>query len=278
VLGLIAGRGRLPLDIARAARRRGLRVAAVAFHGETDPALGEDADRITWVHLGELGALLSALHAAGARDAVMAGKILKTSLYGDLSQLRPDARAIALFAGLRDRSDDAILGAIADLLAGEGIVLRPQAELVPDLLAQEGVLGGVAPGASQQADAAFGWRIAKALGEVDVGQTVVVRERAVMALEAIEGTDAAIRRGADLGGPGVTVVKVAKPRQDPRFDLPAVGPDTIEVLAEVKAAALAVEAGRTLVVDRERMIALADAHGIALLGVGPGARHGKSAA
>ena len=269
MLGLIAGRGRLPLELARAARRRGLGVAAVAFHGETDPELAANVDRITWLHLGELAALLDALLAAGAEVVVMAGKILKTSLYGDLASLKPDARAIALFAGLRDRSDDAILGAIADILAGEGLLLRPQAELVPELLAQAGVLGGIAPGEAQRRDAAFGWRIAKALGQVDVGQTVVVRDRAVMALEAIEGTDAAIRRGALLGGPGVTVVKVAKPGQDPRFDLPAIGPDTLEVLVEAKAASLAVEAGRTLVVDRARVVELADAHGIALFGIGP---------
>lgn len=268
MLGLIAGRGRLPLAIAIAARRRGLGVAAVAFHGDTDPGLSAHVDRITWVHLGELGALLRALHDAQARDVVMAGKILKTSLYGDLASLRPDARAIALFAGLEDRSDDAILGAIADTLASEGLVLRPQSELVPELLAGSGAIGSVAASDTQRRDAAFGWRIAKALGAVDVGQTVVVRDRAVMALEAIEGTDAAILRGASLGGPGVTVVKVAKPRQDPRFDLPAIGPDTVEVLIEAKAGALAVEAGRTLVVDREQMVALADAHGIALFGIG----------
>ncbi len=275
MLGLIAGRGRLPLTIAIAARRRGLGVAAVAFHGDTDPGLAAHVDRITWIHLGELGALLGALRGAGARDVVMAGKILKTSLYGDLASLRPDSRAIALFAGLRDRSDDAILGAIADVLASEGLVLRPQAELVPELLAGSGRIGGVVASEAQRRDAAFGWRIAKALGEVDVGQTVVVRDRAVMALEAIEGTDAAILRGASLGGPGVTVVKVAKPRQDARFDLPAIGPDTVGVLVKAKAAALAVEAGRTLVVDREPMIELADSHGIALFGIGAedGAQH-----
>ncbi len=269
MLGLLAGRGRLPVDVARAARRRGLRVAAVAFVDETDPALEREVDAIAWLHLGELERLLGFLVERGARDAVMAGKILKTSLYGDLARLRPDGRAIALLASLRDRSDDGILGAIAGELASHGVVLRPQAALVPELFADRGVLGRVAPSEAQRRDAAFGFRIAKALGAVDVGQTVVVRERAVMALEAIEGTDAAIRRGAALGGPGVTVVKVAKPRQDPRFDLPAVGPDTLRVLAETKAAALAVEAGATLVVDREELVATADAHGIAVIGLGP---------
>ena len=152
MLGLIAGRGRLPFDIAQAARRRGLGVAAVAFHGDTDPALAEAVDRITWLHLGELEALLSALHEAGARDVVMAGKILKTNLYGDVARLKPDARAIALIAGLRDRSDDGILGAIADTLAEEGLVLRPQAELVPELLAGAGRsrAGGAGCGAARR--------------------------------------------------------------------------------------------------------------------------------
>lgn len=269
MLGLIAGRGRLPLDIARAARRRGLEVAAVAFHGDTEPELAESVTRVRWLHLGEIGALLSWLREAGVTEAILAGKILKTNLYGDLASLRPDARAISLLAALEDRSDDGILGAFAGALAAEGIVLRPQAELVPELLAARGVLGGVSPTDAQRRDAAFGFRIAKALGAVDVGQTVVVRERAVMALEAIEGTDAAIRRGAVLGGRGITVVKVAKPRQDPRFDMPAVGPDTIAVLAEVQAGALAVEAGRTLLVDRERMVRMADEAGIAILGLDP---------
>lgn len=269
MLGLIAGRGRLPLDVARAARRRGMSVAAVAFPGDTDPALAETVERIVWLRLGEIGRLLEFLREAGVKDAVLAGKILKTNLYGDLAALRPDARALALLAGLRDRSDDGILGAVADALAAEGILLRPQAELVPELLASRGVLGRTAPTASQLADAAFGFGIAKALGSVDVGQTVVVRERAVMALEAIEGTDAAIRRGASLGGHGVTVVKVAKPRQDPRFDVPAIGPDTVDVLIDVRAGVLAVEAARTLIVDRESVVERADRAGIALVGLGP---------
>lgn len=131
MLGLIAGRGRLPLDVARAARRRGVSVAAVAFPGDTDPALAETVERIVWLRLGEIGRLLEFLREAGVKDAVLAGKILKTNLYGDLAALRPDARALALLAGLRDRSDDGILGAVADALAAEGILLRPQAELCP---------------------------------------------------------------------------------------------------------------------------------------------------
>jgi DUF1009 family protein len=267
VLGLIAGRGRFPIDLARAARRRGRRVVAVAFHGDTAPSLADEVDELHWLHLGELEALIARFRAAGVRQAVMAGKVLKTSLFGDLARLKPDARAIALIAGLRTRSDDSILGAIADELAQEGITLLPQAALVPELLAREGRLGAVEPTSGQRGDIAFGWPIAKALGALDVGQTVVVRERAVLALEAIEGTDAAVARGAALGGPGASVIKVAKPRQDPRFDMPAVGLATLAVLAEGKVAALAVEADRTLLLDRAELLREADRHGIAVLGI-----------
>jgi DUF1009 family protein len=266
-LGLIAGRGRLPGELARAARRRGRRVLAVAFEGETDPGLAADVDRLVRLHLGELGALLDVLREAGASEAVLAGKIAKTHMYGDLRALRADARALALLSRLGDRRDDAILGALADTLEAEGIRLLPQAELVPELLAPEGPLGRVLPGAEQRRDVAFGWQIAKAMGGLDIGQTVVVRDRAVLAVEAIEGTDAAIRRGGQLGRAGACVVKVAKPKQDPRFDLPAVGSDTLDALLEARATVLAVEAGATLVLDREALVARADAAGVALLGV-----------
>jgi DUF1009 family protein len=267
-LGLIAGSGRLPLDVARAARARGLAVSAVAFHGgDVEPALEREVDALHWLHLGELERLIATFRGDGVSDVVMIGKVLKTRILGDLSVLRPDARALGLLGRLRERNDDTILGAIADELAADGLRLRPQTELVPELVAPEGVLGGVEPTPAQRAEIAFGFPVAKALGAIDVGQTVVVRERAVLALEAIEGTDAAIRRGAALGGPGVCVVKVAKPRQDPRFDVPAVGPDTLAVLVEVKAAVLAVEAGHTFVVDGAELVRQADRAGIALVGV-----------
>lgn len=266
-LGLIAGRGRLPGEVARAARRRGRRVVAVVFAGETDAALAAEVDQLVRIHLGELEALIAALRQAGARQAVMAGKIAKTHMYGDFGALRADARALALLGRLGDRRDDAILGALADTLEAEGIRLLPQAELVPELLAPEGPLGSVVPGPEQRRDVAFGWQIAKAMGGLDIGQTVVVRDRAVLAVEAIEGTDAAIRRGGELGRAGACVVKVAKPKQDPRFDLPAIGTDTLDALLEARATVLAVEAGRTLVLDREALTARADAAGVAVLGV-----------
>jgi DUF1009 family protein len=267
-LGLIAAAGRLPRDIARAARRAGLRVAAVALHGITDPALEESVDDLQWIHVGALAALVEAFRALGVRDAVMAGKVSKTVLIDEGLKQRPDALAREAFGRLTDLRDDSILGAIADVLDANGVRLRPQAALVPELLAGEGCLGAVAPSPEGWADIAFGWPIAKTIGGLDIGQTVVVKNRAVMALEAIEGTDAAIRRGCELSGGGACVVKVAKPKQDPRFDMPTVGLDTLAALEAGNAALLAVEARATIVLDREELIAAADARGIALVGVG----------
>lgn len=269
VFGLIAARGRFPLDLARAARRGGRRVVAAAIRGLTDAGLEDEVERLFWIHLGELESLIEGLTGAGVRDAVMAGKVPKTALYtGDAP--RPDALMRGVLESLPDLRDDSILSGIAGALAERGIRLRPQAELVPELLAGEGRLGTVPASPAQWEDVRFGWPVAKALGDLDIGQTVVVKGRAVMALEAIEGTDAAIRRGCALSGPGAVVVKVSKPAQDPRFDVPAVGPGSLAVLAEGKAGVLAVEAGRTFVLERDAVVREADRRGIALLGVPPG--------
>jgi DUF1009 family protein len=266
-VGLIAGLGSFPIEVARAAREAGRPVVAVAIRELSEPALEEEVETCTWLHLGEFEAMLRAFHAAGVRDLVMAGKVPKTFLYEKAHALRPDARALALLKELADRRDDSILGAVADLLEGEGFRLLAQAELAPQLLAEEGPIGRLEPRPEQWADIRFAWPIARALGRLDVGQSVVVRRRAVMALEAIEGTDEAIRRGGALGGPGACVVKLAKPAQDPRFDMPTIGVRTLEVLAEIKAAALAIEARRTVVIARTEVAAAADAAGIAVVGV-----------
>jgi DUF1009 family protein len=264
-LGLIAGQGELPLCMAASARRQGRRVKAIAFPGLTDPRLDAAAD-VTWLQPGEVGAALESLRTAGVREAVLAGKVPKAGLVQGAPELRPDAEALRLLARLRDRRDDSILSALADFLGERGIELLPQAALVPELLAEVGVLGAVAPSEAQRADVAFGLPLARAVAGLDVGQTVVVKGRAVLAVEAIEGTDATIRRAGGIAA-GACVVKVAKPRQDPRFDVPAVGPDTLAAMLEAKAAVLAVEAGRTLVLDREALVEAADASSIALLGV-----------
>jgi DUF1009 family protein len=210
--------------------------------------------------------MLEALRASGVREAVLAGRMPKALLYQDEARLRLDERAVEVLQGLADRSDDSILGALADLLLGEGIRLIAQAELVPELLPGPGVLGAVAPSDDQRADVAFGWPIARAIAGLDVGQTVVVKDCAVLAVEAVEGTDAAIRRAGEVASGGC-VVKVAKPRQDPRFDVPTVGLGTLEVLSESGASLLAFEAERTLVLDRADLTARADAAGIVVWAV-----------
>jgi DUF1009 family protein len=265
-VGLIAGAGRFPIEIARAARLSGLRVVTVAIRDLADPELEAEAD-CHWLHLGELDALLRLFRDSGVRRCVMAGKVPKTFLYQRGAALRPDERALRLLRDLADRSDDSILLALADVLESEGFVLERQANFTPELLAPEGPLGRLSPEPLHWQEIRFGWPIARALGRLDVGQSVVVRQRAVMALEAIEGTDEAIRRGGALGGPGVCVVKVAKPSQDLRFDMPTIGVTTIETLAEVKAAVLAVEAGATFVLGQREVVAAADAAGIAVVGV-----------
>jgi DUF1009 family protein len=266
-VGLVAGSGRLPFALADGARRRGQRVAAVALEGFADPALADAVDACTSLRVGELERLFSFLRAAGVRQVAMAGKVPKRLLFEAPGRAAPDARATALLGALDDRRDDSILRAFAGALEAEGFELLAQSALAPELLAPEGPLGRVEPTPAQRADVSFGWSIAKALGALDVGQTVVVEGLAVLALEAIEGTDAAIARGCALGRGGACAVKVAKPQQDPRFDVPAVGVDTIRALAAGGGAVLAVEAGRTLLLQREEMLVEADAAGIAVLGV-----------
>jgi len=270
-LGLIAGDGRFPAEIARAARARGARVLAVAFRGLSDPALVQEVDELHWLYLGEVEKLLCVFGEAGVRDLVMAGKVSKDHLYRERAELRPDRRALEILEALPDRRDDAILGALARALEAEGLVLHSQAELAPGLVAGVGVLGACSPSAAQLGDMAFGWPVAKAIGALDIGQTVVVEQGSVLAVEAMEGTDAAIRRGGRLGVGGACVVKVARPGQDLRFDLPAIGLGTLEAMVEAKASALAFEAGCSVILDRDELIARADVQQIALVGfAGPG--------
>jgi hypothetical protein len=265
-LGLIAGTGTFPLDIARSARRRGRNVVAVAFHRHTDPRIEAAVSAVTWLYPGEVGAAVEALRSAGVRDAVMAGKVPKAALYEASDGPRLDAEAAGIVGRLSARGDVSLLTAVADHLVSRGIRLLDQAELVPELLAGEGPLGRTRLTAAQEADVAFGWPIAKVVAGLDIGQTVIVKDGTVLAVEAIEGTDAAIRRAGGVA-PGACVVKVAGPRQDPRFDLPAIGPETARVLIAAGAAALAFEAGRTVVLDRDALVEAADVHGIALVGI-----------
>jgi DUF1009 family protein len=274
VLGLIAGRGRFPLDVARAARDGGRSVAAIAFHGQTDPGIDAAATQVTWLHLGQVDRAVGSLLAAGVKDAVMAGKVPKLTLYDPEQNLELDERATRLIGSLADRKDDSILRLVADHLESQGIRLLGQAELVPELLAGTGTLG-VAPQTDRiAADIEFGWPIAKAVAGLDIGQTVAVRDRAVLAVEAIDGTDAAIERAGKLAA-GACVIKVAKPFQDARFDLPAIGLRTIETLVAARASALVFEAHSTVILDRKEVVELADANDIALIGIEPAEEAGS---
>ncbi|ADH85562.1 LpxI family protein [Desulfurivibrio alkaliphilus] len=263
-LGIIAGGGQFPLLVAKAARDNGRETVVVAHRGESWPELAEVADHCQWVKLGQLQKLLNFFHRHGVTECVLAGTITKTRMFRDIW---PDFKALALWRRIDARQDDAILRALAGLLADEGIQVAPSTLYLQNLLFPRGVLGQKKPDEQQWEDIRFGWRIARQVGALDIGQCVVVRDRAVLAVEAIEGTDAAIKRGGELAGELAVVVKVRKPNQDFRFDLPAIGPRTISGMSEVKAAVLAVEAGQALLFDPEETVRLADRAGIAILGL-----------
>ena len=257
-IGLIAGSGRLPLLFAQAAARAGRSVVAVAHEGETDPALAA----ATWVKPGQLGRIAETLRQAGVREAVLCGGIRKTRLF----DVRPDWLALKTLARLRSFGDDAALRAIAASLEEEGVRIVSPLPLVPELVAARGPIGGRRLSDEQREDAQLGLRTARLLGQADVGQTVVVKRGVILAVEAVEGTDACIGRGGALGK-GAVVVKARKPQQDDRFDVPAIGPVTIDACAAAGCAALAVEAGTTLVLDRLEVAEKADRAGIAVEGI-----------
>ncbi len=263
-IGLIAGGGRFPLLFAESARRAGHRVIAVAHRNETDPALAERVDALTWVKLGQIGHILEALKAGGATATVMLGAITKRRFFADAML---DATGLKVLARVAIRSDDNLLRAMARFLEEEGVPITDPTPFLADRLAPEGVLGRHAPTEEELADARYGLELARGIGRLDLGQTVVVKDRVALAVEALEGTDACIQRGGELAHEGFTVVKAVKPGQDRRFDLPAVGPDTVDALRKANGRVLAVEAGATLVMDLDRMIQLADEAKIVLLGI-----------
>ena len=262
-IGLIAGNGRFPRLFAENARRLGYRVSAVALIGETEPVLEGYVDRIHWISIGHLGKLIKAFKQDGVRQAVMVGGVKKTHLFA----IRPDFRALTLLRRMNGRKDDMMLRALASELEDEGIRIRESTFGLKGLLVEEGVLSRRSPTKSERRDIEFGWEIAEAVGKLDIGQCVVVKDCVVVAIEAVEGTDEAIRRGGALANGGAVVVKRFKPQQDRRFDLPTVGPMTIEVMVKSGASVLAVEAGHALFLDRAEAIAAADKAGIAVLGV-----------
>jgi DUF1009 family protein len=263
-IGLIAGNGRFPIIFADNARKMGLYVSAVAHEGETEPELEQHVDRIHWVKLGQLNKLIKAFKGDGIRRAVMLGGIKKTHVY---STVRPDFRTLALATRLALWKDDDILRELAAELEREGIVICESTFGLEGILVEEGVLTSRQPTKKEWNDIRYGWEVAQEIGRLDIGQCVVIRDRVVVAVEAVEGTDGAISRGGELAKGGAVVVKRCKPQQDLRFDLPAIGPRTIEVMASVKATVLAVEAGRTVMLDRELLLRKAEAARIAVIGV-----------
>ena len=269
-IGLIAGNGTFPFLVLRAARRLGHDVIIVAVEGEASPSLSALAEQmggtaLHWVPLGKLETCVAILREAGVSTAVMAGQVKHVKLFTDV---RPDLTMLSVLNRLAARNTDSLIAAVADVLRAHGITLMDSTALLADLVARPGVLTERAPSKEMLADFEFGYRIADTVAGLDVGQTIVVKDRAVVAVEAMEGTDAVIRRAGSLAGAGTRVVKVAKPGQDMRFDVPVVGEATIGAMQSAGADGLSIDAGKTLVIDGEAFFRAANAAGIAVVGRG----------
>jgi len=262
IIGIIAGGGQFPLMVADSARRQGINVIAVAFEGDADPGLTEKVDEIVWIKLGQLGKLITAFKKRNVSKALMAGSINKSRMFG---RVKPDLRGLTFISKFALFHDDNILRALADELNGEGIEIVSSILFLPELLAPEGCLAKRKPNKEEKTDIEVGWKIAKELGRLDIGQCVVIRNKTALALEAIDGTNATILRGGKIAGEKAVVVKISKPDQDLRFDVPSVGPETINAMIEVKASVLAIEAEKTLIFDKEKMKDLADKNKIAIV-------------
>jgi DUF1009 family protein len=266
-LGLLAGNGRFPFLVLEAARSLGHEITIIAVKEEADADLEAAAAApapvpIHRVSLGHLGTCLQILQQAGVTHAVMAGQVKHTKIFGVL----PDLTFMRLLATLTTRNTDALIGAVADVMRDRGIELMDSTALLTPLLAEAGVMTARRPTEAETASLTFGYRMADTIAGLDIGQTIAVKQSAVVAVEAMEGTDAVIARAGELAGPGVVLVKVAKPRQDMRFDVPIVGVPTIQAMARVGASVLSLDAGMALMFDKTAMIAAADAAGIAIVG------------
>jgi DUF1009 family protein len=267
LLALIAGMGKLPLAVAAEARKMGYTVVGIALQPPADDSLKPLVDDFHRVRIGSFGGLLSLLKKLAVREVVLAGKVPKKMLYENKASLIPDLKAMKLLYSLKNNADDTIMLAVVRELEKKGMVVRNTTAFTQNLLVTEGVLSRRKPSAEERADIDFGWHMAKEIGRLDIGQTVVIKNRAVMAVEAIEGTDEAILRGGELARKDAVVVKVSKPRQDMRFDVPAAGVDTLRSMKKAGARVLALEAGKCILVEKERFLKEADAAGIAVVGI-----------
>jgi UDP-2,3-diacylglucosamine hydrolase len=262
--GLIAGNGRFPFLVLEGARREGIELAVAAIKEETDPAIENIASAVEWISVGHLGKLIKFFKREGVTRVIMAGQVKHVQIF-KLNAL-PDLRMARMLARLKRRNTDALIGAVADELASEGVTLIDSTTFLQPLLAREGVLTGRAPNKREMADIEYGLNVATELARLDLGQTIVVKSEAVVALEAMEGTDATVRRASELvRGRPLTVIKVAKPDQDMRFDVPVIGLNTVETLRACNVTAMSITADKTLIFDRGETIAAADRNRIAVL-------------
>ncbi|CAN5658314.1 UDP-2,3-diacylglucosamine diphosphatase LpxI [soil metagenome] len=262
--GLIAGNGRFPFLVLEGAKKQGASLAVVAIREETDKLIEEIADKVIWVGIGQLGKMISFFKKEGVTHAIMAGQVKHVQIF---SGALPDLRMIRMLWNLPQRNTDALIGGVADEMAGEGIELIDSTYFIQNHLAQEGVLSKRKPDALEQGNIEYGLEVANEIARLDLGQTIVVRAKACVAIEAMEGTDAVIRRAGELAKGKLTVVKVAKPNQDMRFDVPVVGVPTIQTMIEAGATCLCLTAGKTLIFDREEMLKLANDKKIAVIAV-----------
>jgi UDP-2,3-diacylglucosamine hydrolase len=262
--GLIAGNGRFPFLVLEGARQAGAELAVAAIREETDPEIEGLADRLTWVGIGQLGKLIRFFKDEGVEKAIMAGQVKHVQIF---SRAIPDVRMLKMLLRLPRRNTDALIGAVAGELASEGIELIDSTYFLKDHLPQPGVLTKRKPDERERGDIEYGLEIAGEIARLDLGQTIVIRDRACVAIEAMEGTDVVVRRAGQLAHGRLTVVKIAKPDQDMRFDVPVVGVPTIESMSEAGATCLCLTAGKTLMFDREQMINQANKNKIAIIAV-----------
>jgi DUF1009 family protein len=264
--GLIAGNGRFPFLVVEGAKKQGASLSVVAIKEETDPRIEEAAEKVVWVGIGQLGKMISFFKSEGVTRAIMAGQVKHVQIF---SGALPDLRMLKMLFGLKQRNTDSLIGAVANELAKDGIELIDSTFFIQDHLAREGVLTRRQPDKIERENIEYGLKIANEIARLDLGQTIVVRAKACVAVEAMEGTDAVIKRAGELAKGKLTVVKVAKPNQDMRFDVPVVGVPTIQNMIEAGASCLCLTAGKTLIFDREAMIELADRKKIAVVAVKP---------
>ncbi|HEV7858303.1 MAG TPA: UDP-2,3-diacylglucosamine diphosphatase LpxI [Pyrinomonadaceae bacterium] len=262
--GLIAGNGRFPFLVLEGARRAGVSLSVAAIREETDPLIERVAERVQWVGIGQLGKMIRFFKREGVEKAIMAGQVKHVQIF---SSALPDLRMLRMLMRLPRRNTDALIGAVADELAGEGIELIDSTYFLQDHLPQAGTLTRRAPDERERGDIEYGLEVAREIARLDLGQTIVVRAKACVAVEAMEGTDATIRRAGELAGGRLTVVKIAKPDQDMRFDVPVVGLPTIQSMIEAGATCLCLTATKTLMFDKDEMLRLANEKKIAIVAV-----------